>query len=332
MSVSARTLRLAALLSTDEHRSGEDIAAALACSRAAVWKQVGQLRALGIPVSAIPGRGYRLEQPLELLDPEPILACVGASARARLAGLRVVAEIDSTNAELLRWPAADRHGQALLAELQHGGRGRRGRRWHSPFARNVYLSLGWRFDDGLAGLSCLPLVVALAAGIAVERAGVQGLGIKWPNDLVLAGAKLGGCLVEVQGDPQGPCHAVMGVGVNVRMRGAADTAVIDRAWTDLASHAPTATRNAVAGLLLDALLDHLPRFEREGFGPFRADWERRDVLRGRTVTVNHARGAHRGVARGVGVRGGLLVESEGSVVEHLAGEATLGALPGSDAV
>ena len=326
MSIGAQALRLAGFLSEQQFRSGEAIATVLGCSRTAVWKQVEQLRALGIAVTAVPGQGYRLEQPLELLDGKRIRAVMGKPALARLAGLRVLADIDSTNSALLHVPPSERHGHALLAELQSGGRGRHGRRWHSPFGRNVYLSLGWRFEEGLAEMSCLPLVVALAASHALDRAGLAGHGIKWPNDLVRDGAKLGGCLVEVQGDPQGPCHAVLGVGLNVHMRGAPGVQRIDRQWTDLGSLLPGVSRNVVAGLLLDELLVQLAAFAGQGFEPFREAWQERDVLAGRTVTVQQAQVAVRGLARGIGPRGGLLLETRGVTTEHLAGEASLGAL------
>lgn len=331
--ISEATRRLAAMLSDGEYRSGQALAERLGCTRAAVWKQVGALRALGLEVDAMAGRGYRLAMPLELLDREAILAAAGGGA-AGLAGVEVVADIDSTNAELLRRPPGARHGVALLAERQSGGRGRRGRAWHSPFGRNVYLSLGWRFHESLRDLTCLPLVVAVAAARAVRAelsgnaranaaTGVDSVGVKWPNDLVLDGRKLGGGLVEIQGDMNGPCDAVMGVGINVCMHGDAGAAVIDQAWTDLASDGSPVSRNRVAGRLLDALADAAEAFADGGFAPFRDDWAAFDVLAGRAVTLYRESGEVRGIAAGVGERGGLLVEAAGLTREYLAGEVTL---------
>jgi BirA family biotin operon repressor/biotin-[acetyl-CoA-carboxylase] ligase len=321
MSVSTQTLRLASLLAADTHHSGQDIAETLGISRAAVWKHVEHLRALGIEVTAAPGRGYRLAQSLELLDERAIRDSISDDHCP--AELIILPETDSSNAEVWRRPAGRRHRVAVLAERQSGGRGRRGRHWLSPFGRNVYLSIGWRFEGGLASLACLPLVVALAAARAVSRAGLAGHGIKWPNDLVIDDAKFGGCLIEVQGDPQGPCQAVLGVGINVCMAGAPGLADIDRVWTDLASSLPGISRNGVAGLLIDEILAAVELFARDGFAPFRPEWDRLDVLRGRTICVQAPDGEQRGRAAGLGPQGGLLLECAGVVSEHLAGEATL---------
>jgi BirA family biotin operon repressor/biotin-[acetyl-CoA-carboxylase] ligase len=161
-------VRLIACLSATEYCSGEHVAAELGCSRTAVWKHVEELRALGVGVEARPGRGYRLREPLELLDGERILARLSPGARSSLVALKIPLDTDSTNSELQRLPAESRHAVAVLAERQAQGRGRRGRSWHSPFARNVYLSLGWRFDTGVGELGSLPLVVALAASDAIQ--------------------------------------------------------------------------------------------------------------------------------------------------------------------
>jgi len=314
------TLRLIRFLSCDGFRSGQDVAAELGCSRAAVWKQVEALRALGIRVAARPGRGYRLDDPLELLDRRTMAQAVGRNDRWPPVDLEILPETDSTNAELLRLPPGRRHARAVLAEYQCQGRGRRGRRWHSPFGRNVYLSLGWEFGLGMAGLACLPLVVAVAAATALERVGLEGHGLKWPNDLELAGRKLGGCLVEVSGDVNGPCQAVMGIGINVFLAGEQGAGGIGQPWTDLGSHLPGVSRNAVAGHLLDRLVEAVARFEAEGFAPFRNTWERFDILAGRPVTLFQGATSLQGVARGVGPRGGLLLERAGEITEHLAGE------------
>jgi len=236
-------LRLVNSLSAGESRSGETIAAELGCSRTAVWKHIESLRELGVGVEAVAGLGYRLAEPIELLDRQRITAGLSAGAQRDLASFQIISTVDSTNAELQRMPAAEQHACAVLAERQTSGRGRRGRHWYSPFARNIYLSLGWRFDTGVGELGCLPLVVALAAGEALRLAGVTGHAIKWPNDILLNGRKLGGCLVEVQGDASGPCSAVMGVGINVNMpQSTAGTNMIDQPWTDVGSQVPWVSR------------------------------------------------------------------------------------------
>ena len=282
---------LAAYLSASETRSGEAIANELGCSRTAVWKHVENLRTLGIEVDAVAGKGYRLREPLELLDRSSILAAMDPAISGRLRSLNIESSLDSTNAALRRLANEDQHAAVIIAEHQSGGRGRRGRQWHSPYARNLYLSMGWMFEKALSELGCLPLVVALATAQTLKRAGLRGQRVKWPNDLTLDGRKLCGCLVEVQGDAQGPCHAVLGVGINVHMPVSALTAGIDQPWTDLHSRLTDCSRNTLAGLLLEELVAALDLFATQGFTPFRDAWEQLDGLRGQAIEVFTANGA-----------------------------------------
>lgn len=315
-------IRLARLLSADEPRSGEWLGENLACSRAAVWKQVERLREAGIDVQAAPGLGYRLAEPVEWLDADRIRAGLSRTTRSDLRELRVLDWTDSTNARVKAEPRENQHGLAVLAEGQTAGRGRRGRGWVSPFGRNVYLSLGWRFEQGAAGLGAMPLAVAVAACRALESLGVPGPTIKWPNDLQLDGRKLGGCLVEVQGDLSGPCHAVVGVGLNVSMPGAAGRA-IDQAWTELGGVLPGASRNTVAAALLQGLLDAMRSYAKDGFAAFASDWRRLDALQGRPVTVHLENSDTSGVARGVTEQGALRVDTDEGAREFVAGEVSV---------
>ncbi|NNE06682.1 MAG: biotin--[acetyl-CoA-carboxylase] ligase [Xanthomonadales bacterium] len=314
--------RLAQQLSHRESRSGASIAESLGVSRTAVWKHVETLRDLGIEVDAVAGQGYRLREPLELLDSESILSELGADSRSLLDQLHVLGAVDSTNDWLQARAPGSRHARAVVAEQQLAGKGRRGRSWVSPFGRNIYLSLAWRFELGVAEVACLPLVVAIAACEALESAGVAGVMIKWPNDLVLNGAKLGGCLVEVQGDAAGPCLAIMGVGINVRM-GPAGGQAIDQPWTEAVSVDPGISRNRLAGQLLHSLLHQIIDFASNGFASFDEAWNARDVLRGRPVTVSQPGQCHHGIARGISPLGGLLLQSSAGVAEYRAGEVSI---------
>jgi BirA family biotin operon repressor/biotin-[acetyl-CoA-carboxylase] ligase len=324
LSAEHAALRLLNFLSVDEPRSGEAIARELGCSRSAVWKQVETLRQQGVGVESMTGSGYWLAEPIELLDAETIETHLGEREAACLNGLEIWPELDSTNAELQRRPPPRQHGLALFTERQTSGRGRHGRQWFSPLARNIYLSLGWRFEMGIGELSALPLVLALATADALADCGLEGHVIKWPNDLLKEGQKLAGCLVEVQGDASGPCAAVMGVGVNVHMPAGTDGAdSIDQPWADVARFVPGISRNRLAGALLDSLLSSLIRFERQGFGAFQGAWNARDVLAGKAVDVFTPAGRVQGAASGVSSRGGLLVETDSGTRELHAGEVSL---------
>ena len=242
---------------------------------------------------------------------------MSAESLQRLGRITILAETDSSNSALKRLPLERQHAHALLAECQTSGRGRRQRNWYSPPGCNVYLSLGWRFDGSQGQLSTLPLMVAVCICRALSHTGLTAYGIKWPNDILAGGAKLAGILVEVQAAGGGAAHAVIGVGVNVFMPAAGVTgreagAVIDRPWTDIASQlpagAPDLSRNGVAALLLEDLLNGIAAFEADGFQPFESEWRELDLLDGKEVQIQHNETHINGIARGVDADGGLVLE------------------------
>lgn len=320
---SAIIQHLAGYLSVKETRSGEAIARELGCSRTAVWKHVEALRGLGIDIDAIAGKGYLLREPLELLDSNFILTGLDPAVRNKLRGLNIESSLDSTNSALHRLEIEDQHAAVMLAEHQAVGRGRRGRQWHSPYARNIYLSIGWKLENALSELGCLSLVVALATAKALSRAGLRGHRVKWPNDLLLDGRKLCGCLVEVQGDSQGPCHAVLGVGINVHMPVSTLTEGIDQPWTDVHSQLPSCSRNSLAILLLEELVTGLELFAGQGFGPFEDTWSKLDGLRGQFIEVDAGNDTLRGTAVGISESGALLLDTGDEILTLYSGEVSL---------
>lgn len=252
-------------------------------------------------------------QTTEPLDAAFIRSMLPPVAQSRLSGIEVLGETDSTNAAMQRLSQGQQHGRVILAERQTAGRGRRHRRWFSPHACNIYMSLGWRFERNPAGLAAWPLAVAVAACRALTKAGLEGHGIKWPNDILVEGAKLAGILVELGMGQDGRSNAVIGIGINVAMpdsTGAKDA--IDQPWTDLSSQmlpqGGAISRNRVAALVLEEEVFAALAFEAEGFDPFRPDWQMLDLIDGREVTVSQGGSMTTGIARGVGEKGGLRLE------------------------
>lgn len=314
---------LISLLADGQFHSGEALGAALGVSRSAIWKQLKMLEALQVPLYSVPGRGYRLPGGVELLARERIVASMAESAE-RLARLDILPEVDSTNRYLLEY-ARQNPGQvaACLAEYQSAGRGRRGREWLSPFAANLYLSLLWPFQGGAAGLGGLSLGIALAVCQALERIGLIGTRLKWPNDLLFSGRKLGGILLELVGEAGGPCQVVIGIGLNVRMPGAAADR-IDQPWIDLSTAlGRVASRNQLAGELLAGLLRFLPAFERDGLAPWRAAWLARDAFAGCDVEIRQTEHIYAGRWEGIDQDGAGLVSINGERRRILAGDVSL---------
>lgn len=303
--------------------SGDALARELGQTRAAIWKRIQGLRAAGVAIEGRAGDGYRLQQPLELLDRERILAQLDPAVAATVAGLEIGWTLGSTNSELLRRSAPLRGTEVLLAERQTGGRGRRGRQWASPLAANIYLSLSRAFAGGLSRMGGLSLVAGVAAGEALRALGIDGVGLKWPNDLLVDGRKLGGLLVEGGGEFAGPARAVIGLGLNVRMPAALASA-IEQPWTDLDTLAGApVSRNTVVAVLLSHLLPALDQFEREGLAPFLSRYAALDVLAGRQVRVEEAGVLHEGLACGLAEDGALRVCIEGTERHFHAGEVSV---------
>jgi BirA family biotin operon repressor/biotin-[acetyl-CoA-carboxylase] ligase len=288
--------------------SGAALARELGLTRAAIWKRVQNLRDAGIAIDADPARGYSLGAPLELLDADAIVAALPPPAREELAALEVDFETDSTQRQALRSPPPAHGCRVHLAERQTAGRGRRGRAWHSPLAANLYLSVARRFSGGFAALSGLSLAVGVATAEALHATGATSVRLKWPNDLVVASRKLGGILVDLRGEAQGPCDVVIGLGLNVRMP--ATTPDLDQPWCDLAGLGFAPGRNVLAARVLATLLPALATFERDGLAPFLARWRAFDALAGRAVRIHDGARVHDGVALGIAGDGALRVRHD----------------------
>lgn len=314
------------LLADGEFRSGQDLADALGVSRTAVWKQIRRIAAdSGLAVESLRGRGYRIPGGIDLLDAAAVHDALNARARELLADLLLLDSIDSTNVELLRRAEAGAaRGTVCSAEQQTAGRGRRGRHWVSPYAGNLYLSLLWEFDQGAAALEGLSLAVGVAVAQALSACGVQDVRLKWPNDILHDGAKLGGVLMEMTGDAAGTCQVVVGLGINVAMPAAAAGA-IDQAWTDLrgvcGETAPS--RSALLAALLNELLPLLADFQRDGFAAWRQRWMSLDAYAGAPVILDSGANRLAGTARGVDERGALQLETSAGVQLVYGGEISL---------
>ncbi len=313
-------------LADGERHSGEELAAALSISRAAVWKQLRQLDDWGIALEARAGRGYRLAAPLDLLDAARIRALLPEKPAERLRNLEVHEALDSTNDRLL---AADDlppgRFDACLAEFQNAGRGRGGRRWVAPFASGLCLSVNWSFRDAPATQGALSLAAGVAVLRALRRLGFRGLSLKWPNDIVHRDGKLGGILIDLRAEAAGPAYFVIGVGLNVRLpRVAQDSLYAEGVDAiDLASLGVPPDRNLAASALIGELALALEEFGARGMSAFTDEWDNADALIGRPVRVLQGGQALDGFARGVDIDGALLVDVDGGRRRILAGEVSV---------
>lgn len=318
------------LLANGEFRSGQELADVMGVSRTAVWKQVNRLTTeSGIEIESVKGKGYRIPGGIDLLDVERVSEALSARSRSLLSRLDILDSVDSTNAEVLRCAQQGcSSGLVCSAELQTAGRGRRGRQWVSPYASNLYLSVLWEFSQGAAALEGLSLAVGVAVARALRACDVPAVQLKWPNDVLYAGAKLGGILLEMSGDAAGSCRVVIGVGLNVAMPEAA-AGGIDQAWTDIKSISTRQHpgRNRLLAELLNELLPLAADFEQQGFTQWRDEWQALDAFAGASVVLQTGSGPLAGIARGVDERGALQLETTTGVQSVYGGEISLRAAP-----
>ena len=308
-------LMLLKLLKDGRFHSGQALGAALGISRSAVWKQLQRLEAdLNLSIHKVRGRGYQLASPLELLEKEQLTdSCFPVFIHESL---------DSTNAQALREISSGLPAPfIILAEQQSAGRGRRGRKWVSPFAQNIYYSLVLRVDGGMRQLEGLSLVVGLAVLGALRDCGDFEAGLKWPNDILVGNKKIAGILLELVGDPADVCHVVIGIGVNVNMIVASD---VDQAWTSVRLETGcTINRNTLIIALSRSLEMYLSRHEALGFAPIRAEWELNHLWQGREVSL--MAGTHQvdGTVLGIDQQGAIRLNVAGQEKTFSGGELSL---------
>lgn len=311
------------MLADGEFRSGEAMARTLGVSRASVWNALHGLDQVGLAVFGVRGRGYRLAQPLTLLDRALVTRSLGAHA-SRFT-VEVLDNVESTNMLLLQRAAAgSASGSVVAAEWQTQGRGRRGRVWHATPTAALTFSVLWRFQQGAGFLAGLSLAVGVAVARVLSALGVHDAGLKWPNDIIWHGRKLAGILIEMQGDMLGPSAAVIGIGLNCRLPDMLHER-IDQPVVDLetaCSEVPD--RNRVLALLLIELVRVIDVFARDGFVSLREEWQNRHVYQGKLVKLMLPDGkVVSGTAQGVADDGTLLLATKAGQRRFHSGEVSL---------
>lgn len=298
------------VLADGKYHSGTELGRTFGISRAAIGKTINKIEQnYGLTVFAVKGKGYRLQQPLELLDENIIQLKLTQQTSKLLSQFEIFFDIDSTN-RYLNNKSIDgaSSGYLVLAEQQTKGIGRRGRNWVSPFGSNLALSLLWRFQIGAAQLGCLSLFIAVAIVRALQKAGIKDAGVKWPNDIYWENKKLAGILLEMRGELSGPSAVVIGVGLNLSLPPSCeDVKSIDQPWIDLETiMGKKVNRNEFTAFVIDALFDVLKEI------PDKQDilldeWQQMDVLKNQNIEVVFADKTIYGTAIGINREGALRV-------------------------
>ncbi|WP_312214527.1 bifunctional biotin--[acetyl-CoA-carboxylase] ligase/biotin operon repressor BirA [Pseudescherichia sp.] len=309
-------LTLISILADGEFHSGEQLGERLGMSRAAINKHVQTLRDWGVDVFTVPGKGYSLPEPIQLLSQDFI------SSQINQGQVAVLPVIDSTNQYLLDRIGTLQSGDACVAEYQQAGRGRRGRKWFSPFGANLYLSMYWRLEQGPAAAVGLSLVIGIVMAEVLRDLGASQVRVKWPNDLYLQDRKLAGILVELTGKTGDAAQIVIGAGINLAMR-QVESDVINQGWINLQEAGINIDRNTLAARLINELRAALELFEQEGLAPYLSRWEKLDNFINRPVKLIIGDKEIVGISRGIDAQGALLLEQDGAIKAWMGGEISL---------
>ncbi|NAZ96790.1 bifunctional biotin--[acetyl-CoA-carboxylase] ligase/biotin operon repressor BirA [Vibrio toranzoniae] len=313
------TTKLALLkcLADGEFHSGEDLGEMIGVSRAAISKHIKGIQEWGLDIYRVQGKGYKLAERLDMLDQQKL------SAVSHDASLDLISIIGSTNQHLLERTNTLKSGSVCVAEYQSAGRGRRGREWVSPFGANLYLSMYWRLDAGMAAAMGLSLVVGVAVVEALEVMGVEGVKLKWPNDLYHNDKKLAGILVELSGQSGGAAHIVIGLGLNLSMD--PKTSGIGQPWTSLKEvcGGKVPDRNHLAQTLINAWDKALVDYELKGMSNFVARWNRLDNFLGRNVKLIIGPREIEGIVQGIDEQGAVLLKTDNGIESYIGGEISL---------
>jgi BirA family biotin operon repressor/biotin-[acetyl-CoA-carboxylase] ligase len=314
------TRLLARLRGATKPVSGEALARALGCSRAAVWKRIAALRRRGYDIRARHAAGYVLAGAPDRLGPAELAPHLAGPWR----DVRCLDRVDSTQRvarELAREGATE--GTAVVAEEQTAGRGRLGRTWHSPPGENLYCSIVLRPPLAPAEVPQIALVAGVAVAAAVEEATGRRPAIKWPNDVLLEGRKVAGILTEMESEVDRVHHVIAGIGVNLNTR-RFPRALRDRASSLLLLTGTPVDRARFTGRLLAALEARYRQYLRDGFAGLRPQWEAYSCLTGTDVCVAGPAGETTGRVLGIADDGALRLRgADGREVRVVAGEVTV---------
>jgi BirA family transcriptional regulator, biotin operon repressor / biotin---[acetyl-CoA-carboxylase] ligase len=320
-----RLWRLLNLLADGEFHSGDYLAGQLGISRASVFDALAGAADFGIALQRIRGRGYRLARRWQRLERQEISRWLGNDAQRF--EIEILPQASSSNTLLLQRAGmgdidrSPRSCRVLVVELQTAGRGRMGRTWYSGLGNSLTFSLLRRFDRGLNDLSGLSLAAGVGIVRALNKLGAPGVQLKWPNDILTAQGKLGGVLIEAQGDVLGPSTVVIGVGLNCTLTEDLECRIDQSACAleDVCEDMPE--RNQLLAILLQELANVLQQFEQRGFSSMREEWQRYHVHQDRPVRLKMPDDtAVNGVARGVSDQGELCLETAQGMRNFSSGE------------
>ncbi|WP_343826508.1 bifunctional biotin--[acetyl-CoA-carboxylase] ligase/biotin operon repressor BirA [Psychrosphaera haliotis] len=310
-------------LSAGQFVSGQELADSMSVTRSAIAKHIKVIKELGLDIYSVKGKGYRLSEKLSLLDLETIKEGYIANNPIELHHV-----IDSTNAYLIRSLRENKNlinGHTVVAECQTDGRGRRGRAWVSPFGSHIYMSRYYQTSLGLSEASGLSLAIGIAVANSINRFVGNKAKLKWPNDVLVDNKKIAGVLIEAEGQSDGMCHLIIGIGINIQMP--KDSSLkIDQPWTDINSNVDKPMdRNLFLTYLLSEIDIIMCTFRETRLDALYDTWNKMNAYKDKGVKVISGRNVREGTCLGIDSTGALLVNDNltNTVFKAIGGEVSL---------
>ncbi|MEW4370271.1 biotin--[acetyl-CoA-carboxylase] ligase [Paenibacillus kandeliae] len=305
-----------------EYISGEEISRLMSVSRTAIWKGINRLKEQGYEFDSVSRKGYRIVRYPDRFD-EVSLRLQLSKRTSWGQPLHLLDTIGSTQdvaRELAEQGAIE--GTLVIAEEQTAGRGRQGRRFHSPPGRGVWMTVVMRPQQPLQYTSQLTLLAAVAICRALRNVSGLDIGIKWPNDLLIDGRKVCGILVESAAEDGYVRYALAGFGIDVNLAPEDLPEDVRPVATSLRiQRGEPVDRTEVVTAIMSELESLYELYNREGFAHIAALWEALAFAIGSPVTVKTLQGSLQGIARGLGPNGELLLEhADGQILPVYSGE------------
>lgn len=324
---------LLTILYDQAFHDGSSLGCQLGVSRTAIWKFIAQLEKYGIAIESVKGKGYRLQEPMVLLDVDEIKNHINNAAFNQSIQIDVFSEINSTNdyttdmARLLGASACNASAMvyACLAEMQHQGRGRLNRQWFSPFGVNLYFSSLYEFKKDIGELGGLSLIVSIAIIKTLEDLNIhKGIKIKWPNDIMFEDKKLAGILIEIIAETNGTVKAIIGIGINVNMSQPL-LMTVNKPCTSLKQICnENIDRNLLAAKLIINLNNLLSQFAGSNLANWQQEWKNYDYLSQKKISIISQDQKIYGTVFGINEKGFLLLEhQDGTIKAYSSGDVSI---------
>jgi BirA family biotin operon repressor/biotin-[acetyl-CoA-carboxylase] ligase len=297
--------------------SGEELSQRLNVSRTAIWKHIEELRKEGYKIKAVRKQGYHIESVPHSLSASTILPHLKTEWLGQK--LTVYEEVESTQhiAHRLARDGAP-SGTLVIADHQTAGKGRMGRKWHSPPGTGVWMSLILRPDIPLSSTPQLTLLSSVAVLKGIHKATHVETGIKWPNDVMVGKKKVAGILTELSAETDRVNYVIIGTGINVNQTKEDYPTELSEIATSLCiEQGNPVQRNELIVQILKEWEELYEMYMKHGFAPIKSLWEANAVSIGNTIIARTLHGHYEGLAKGITEEGVLLLEDAGGITHKI---------------